>query len=338
MPLTLGASRSWTEAWFRCRHPEDLRAANQLSTTALRLGWDRFSQVVRHTLGDGLRWFRDEAVIQPLGPGRWQLAGVTMDITEQHLAAQAVAQQNERLRRGLLLAREIQLGLLPRDLPLDTPRLAVAAHAQPAAEVGGDYYTCQLRSPAEVLLTVGDISGKGVGAALMMALASSATEHEAAADVTPAQLLATLNAQLGERLRANHMHAALLCIAIDVERRELTAANAGMIAPFLVRAGQATLIDAAGLPLGAMPAARYADVHARVQPGDRIVLVSDGIVEARDADGQLFGFERLEATLAAADPAAPLEALIDTVLGAVQTFLASAEQGDDITIVAAEVR
>jgi serine phosphatase RsbU (regulator of sigma subunit) len=241
--------------------------------------------------------------------------------------------QNERLRDGLALARDIQLGLLPKGLSGDARHLAIHGRSIPAYEVGGDFYTYIALDDSRMAVAIGDISGKGVGAALMMALASSTVEAQGREIGQPQQLLATLNQLLAPRLRANRMNAALLYLVIDLEQQTLCAANAGMITPILLRDGGVQMIETYGLPLGAMAEARYSEMVVDLQPGDTIVLVSDGIVEAHDPSGELFGFDRLEQALALESPLAHPDQLIEDLIGQVLAFAGDAQQHDDMTVV-----
>ena len=244
-----------------------------------------------------------------------------------------IERQNERLREGLALARDIQLGLLPSAPPGNMPHLAVRAHSLPAYEVGGDFYTYIALDKERMAVAVGDISGKGVAAALMMALASSMVEAHGRTVTRPELLLTDLNKQLSARLAVNRMNAALLYAIVDMERRNLCVANAGMISPLLLRDGNVELVEAYGLPLGSMPEARYVAVEVDLRPGDLLVLVSDGIVEARRAGGELFGFDRIEQILSRHAADRSPDDLITTIMQEVALFVDDAEQHDDMTIV-----
>jgi serine phosphatase RsbU (regulator of sigma subunit) len=253
----------------------------------------------------------------------------------QHLQSsrEEIERQNERLREGLALARDIQLGLLPSTLPGNVPHLAIQAHSLPAYEVGGDFYTYIALDEQRMAVAIGDISGKGVGAALMMALAASTVEAHGRSITKPNQLLAALNKQLSARLTANNMNAALLYAIIDMDRCSVSVANAGMICPFLLREGTVQMIEAYGLPLGAMPEARYSDTNVDLQPGDLLVLISDGIVEAHSPHGVLWGFDRLEEVLRAHNPSKRPDDLIAAITAQVHAWMDGAEQHDDMTIV-----
>lgn len=244
-----------------------------------------------------------------------------------------VERQNEHLRHGLTLARDIQLGLLPKFPPSDHRHLALYARSVPAYEVGGDFYTYISLDDTRVAVAIGDISGKGVGAALMMALASSTVEAHGRTMSQPQQLLAELNQQLSSRLKANRMNAALLYTIIDLERQTLTVANAGMICPMVVRGGQVITVEAYGLPLGTMATAKYVETMIELQPGDMVVLASDGVVEAHGPEGELFGFDRLEQALGLSTSVMRPDQVVDDMMDRVTAFMAGAEQHDDMTLV-----
>lgn len=250
----------------------------------------------------------------------------------QHSRAE-IERQNERLRDGLALARDIQLGLLPAGLPGDSQHLAIHARSIPAYEVGGDFYTYIALDDNRMAVAIGDISGKGVGAALMMALASSTVEAQGREIAQPRQLLAALNAQLTSRLKANRMNAALLYVVIDLDRHTMSVSNAGMIAPLLLHQGEVRMIETYGLPLGSMADARYTEMQVELEPGDLIVLVSDGVVEAHSPDGELFGFDRLEQALGQSQALLRPDQLVDDLIERVSDFMAGAEQHDDMTVV-----
>jgi len=172
-----------------------------------------------------------------------------------------------------------------------------------------------------------------VGAALLMALTSSAVESQGRQIEHPAQVLTVLNNLLAPRLRANHMNAALLFVVVDPSEQTMRIANAGMIAPVLVTANGSQFIEVGGFPLGSFAGAVYQEHTIHFQPGDLLLLVSDGVVEAHDQNDQLFGFEGLDAAIAAAR-AADVHDLVETVLDRVHQHMGDREQHDDITIVA----
>jgi serine phosphatase RsbU (regulator of sigma subunit) len=256
--------------------------------------------------------------------------------TAEHLqdSLEEIERQNERLRTGLALARDIQLGLLPDRAPWSNDSIDVYARSIPAYEVGGDFYTYLALTEGRAAIAIGDISGKGVGAALLMALTSSAVESQGRQIEYPAQVLKALNQVLAPRLRANHMNAALLFAVIDPPNQTLRVANAGMIAPVLITACGSRFIDVGGLPVGSFIGATYQEEVVTLCPGDTLLLVSDGVVEAHNVQGELFGFERLEAAIAEVHPLEDVRTLVEKVLARVQAFMSNTEQHDDITLVA----
>jgi serine phosphatase RsbU (regulator of sigma subunit) len=264
-----------------------------------------------------------------------ELAG-TFNRMAEHLqeSLAEIERRNERALRGLALARDIQIGLLPERPPWNGDVIEVHGRSIPAYEVGGDFYTYLALSEGRAAIAIGDISGKGVGAALLMALTSSAVESQGRELEHPASVLQALNQLLAPRLKANHMNAALLFAVVDPNKRVLHVANAGMIAPVrLPRSGGAEFIEAGGLPLGAFVGAHYQDVSVELEPGDCLLFVSDGVVEAHNSEGELFGFERLEMTADEA-PHGDIRGLVDLVIERVQAFMGDTEQHDDITMVA----
>ncbi|HEY1011980.1 MAG TPA: SpoIIE family protein phosphatase [Herpetosiphonaceae bacterium] len=240
--------------------------------------------------------------------------------------------KNEALERDLRLAHDIQLSLLPHQPPWDQALLAVASVSLPASEVGGDLYAYIDFADYRMGVAIGDISGKGVSAALMMALVSSAIETQARQQRQPHQTLAALNQQLTSRLQANHMNAGLLYAQIDLRRRQLSLANAGMIAPLLLRDGEARTLEAYGLPIGAIASPEYRTVQLDLQPGDLLVLASDGVIEAQDNQRGMFGFERFEALVSELGHLPP-EQMVSAILERLAGFTDGAHQHDDITLV-----
>lgn len=253
--------------------------------------------------------------------------------SDLQLSHNEIEQQNERLRHGLALARDIQIGLLPDRPPWNGDTMAVYARSIPAYEVGGDFYTYLALSEGRAAIAIGDISGKGVGAALIMALTASAVESQGRQLEHPAHVLTALNQLLAPRLKANHMNAALLFAVFDPYTKTLRVANAGMIAPVLISHTGNRMLDVGGLPLGTFIGAQYMEHEVHLDQGDTLLLLSDGVVEAHNTTRELFGFERLEETIAEAVPG-DVRALVELVLVRVHEHMGEAEQHDDITIVA----
>lgn len=186
-------------------------------------------------------------------------------------------------------------------------------------------------------VAVGDVSGKGIPAALLMALALNTFETLVDTYDDQGALLSACNSSLAPRMAQSKQNAAFLSLVLDQECTEITVANAGLIAPLLGRNGAVQYIESYGLPLGATASARYTQQVVAVQPGDSVLLVSDGVVEAMDGAHELWGFPRLEAALCAVGGSEP-HLIIDTILDHVRSFAVDAAQHDDMTIVALRIR
>lgn len=247
-----------------------------------------------------------------------------------------LVRQNERLREELSLARTVQRSLLPQSPPWDERRLAVAHRSLSAGEVTRDFHVFIDAGHDRMLVVLGNVAGKGVAAALVMALAISAIETQANTTPEPAALLVALQARLHDQLQACETSISLLPILIDLPQRRLSYANVGMPPPVLIRVGHTTMLDGTGVPLGIIAKSHYEDRRVDLLHGDRIVMMSDGLIEARNLYRELFGYERLLNNLNNQRTFATVEALLDESVTNVQSFIRGAEQHDDITIVALE--
>jgi hypothetical protein len=224
------------------------------------------------------------------------------------------SEKQNTLQQEFRSAQELQQVLIPDALPA-LPGYVVTSAYRPAQEVGGDFF--QLISLAEdnALLVIGDVSGKGLRAAMAVALIVGAIRSTVEMTQDPAAVLAALNRRLHGRLRGGF--ATCLALRLDADGR-CVIANAGHLPPFLN--GKEVELPPA-LPLGLMEAAEYEPLHLQMDRGDRLTLYTDGLLEARNAAGELFGFERIAELLAR-----PREA--HEVAEAAQRF----GQDDDITV------
>ena len=241
----------------------------------------------------------------------------------------------ERVRGELAAARTIQLSLLPHSTP-QLPNLRVAGCSIPAKEVGGDFFAYHSFADGRLGVAVGDVSGKGVPAALLMALALNTFETLVDAYPDQGALLTACNGTLAARMIQSKQNAAFLSLVLDSARHEARVANAGLVAPLLWRAGAVEYVESFGLPLGATHGASYTQQTVELRLGDHLLLVSDGIVEAMNGARELWGFERLEAAFRSAggdDPAA----LIEAILAQIRAFTGDAPPHDDMTMVAIQV-
>ncbi|MEI6777455.1 MAG: SpoIIE family protein phosphatase [Chloroflexales bacterium] len=253
-----------------------------------------------------------------------------------------IADQNERLRHGLILARDIQMGLMPSSPPWQKEILTVHARSLPASEVGGDFYTYMALPGGRAAVAIGDISGKGVAAALLMALTSSTLESQARTTDHPGAMLTALHEALRPRFQANQMNAALMIAIYDPARQQMTVSNAGMISPLLARTlpnggVECRFIDVSGLPIGTLMPAYYPDVDVHLGPGDTMIFLSDGIVEAHNLNNELYGFERLESLVASLPQRLGVTEVVQHILDSVLAFANGADPHDDITILVTRV-
>jgi hypothetical protein len=195
------------------------------------------------------------------------------------------AEQEQRLSSEMETARRVQGQLVPTDLPQLTHFACEAAY-RAAGEVGGDFYQVFPRTDGSALILVGDVSGKGLRAALLGTLIVGGAGTLAQENLGPAEMLDRLNRHLHGRTDGGF--ATCLCALLAPEG-ELSIANAGHLAPY--RNG-CELYCQSGLPLGILPAADYTETRVQLDPGDALTFMSDGVAEARSAAGELFGFDR----------------------------------------------
>ncbi len=240
-----------------------------------------------------------------------------------------------RVEQELEIARRIQANLFPAELPY-IPGLALAARCLPARETGGDFYDL-IELGSRVGVIVGDVSGKSLPAAMLMAVARSTARSEARNHETPQVVLEAINRWLVDDVPRNSF-VALGYALIDPADRHLVLASAGQLTPLLRRADGNTrfLEGQAALPLGINRHTIFSQFKVDLSPGDTLVFYTDGIVEAHNQARQLFGFERLEQLVQAWQGHDP-EALIDLILGAVHAFSAGAPTHDDMTLVVVQV-
>src|SRR3954471_7681500 len=241
--------------------------------------------------------------------------------------AQAVTRQ--RFEQELEVARLIQHHFLPRELP-DLPGWQIAAYYRPASEVGGDFYDVIPLADGRVAFVVGDVTDKGVPAALVMSATRSVLRATVQRLVEPGVVLEYVNDHLFPDM-PEKMFVTCLYAVLDPRSGLFRFANAGHDLPYVKTADVVNELRARGMPLGLMPGMVYEERETVLAPGDCVLLHSDGIVEAHSPAREMFGFPRLKETVRAARGG---QALIDRVLADVEAFTGpEAEQEDDITMV-----
>jgi phosphoserine phosphatase RsbU/P len=237
--------------------------------------------------------------------------------------------------RDLRIAREIQMGLLPADVSAQTEGTGLDVHAalEPARQVGGDLFEVLRLGPDRVLVAVGDVSGKGIPAALFMAVAMTLLRSLARQGHAPEEILRRLNDELLEQ-NPRGMFVTLQCLVFDLSTGRVTCASAGHHAVVRVAPGEAPELafTTSGRVLGLMPSEAISSETLRLRPGEVFVLFTDGVSEAFDPNEDLFGEERLLALLHDSPDHSARE-ITRGVLEAVQGHAAGAQQSDDITVV-----
>ena len=247
----------------------------------------------------------------------------------------------ETARRRILdtelhLAHDIQMALLPRRFPR-RDEFELAATLRPASSVGGDLYDF-VADGQRLFFMVGDVAGKGVAAALLMAVTKTLFHAVAEAGTPVCEILARVNQDLA-RDNERGMFVTAFAGCLDLANGELELGNAGHLAPYRLAAdGSLTpLVCPVGVPLGVLEHSTYASARVLLSPGEALFLFTDGVVEALDPTGEQFGADRLERYLGCA---AGLEApaLVEGALAALDTFTGQAPQFDDVTILALRYR
>ncbi len=246
-----------------------------------------------------------------------------------------IASQEQRLERDLALARELQFRLLPQ-APPKLANLEVAAKFLPARAIGGDLYDFLDYSLSRLGIVIGDVSGKGAPAAIYAALVSGILRSHAPIEPGPAEMLSAVNNSLGER-RIDAQFVSIIYAVWDEARRTLQVANSGLPRPIYCHDGKVEIIEATGLPLGLFDDAEYDEFNFRAKPSDMFVFFSDGILDARNTEGELFGRQRVEQIVARC-AGRPADYVVDCLFKAVEEHAAGVEAFDDQTVVAIKVK
>jgi serine phosphatase RsbU (regulator of sigma subunit)/predicted ester cyclase len=239
--------------------------------------------------------------------------------------------ERERVEQELGVARRIQHALLPKDLP-ELEGWKIDHHYQPAREVGGDFYDFLRLEDGRVGLVIGDVSGKGIASALVMANTQSVLRAVTQrTGITPGQALEEANEVLFTYLPANVFVTCFYAVLEPGDGR-LRYANAGHSLPCCWHEATATKLRARGMPLGLMPGMNYEEKEWILAPGDGMLLYSDGLIEAHDPRHEMFGTPRMEGFVSEHTDSATL---IESLLAELKQFTGEAwEQEDDMTLLA----
>ena len=279
------------------------------------------------------RWSADKIIdVHRIEGGKiaeeWKGASTIAALQEERLAQ--VERERERVEQELRVARSIQQASLPEEVPI-LEGWQINPYYQPAREVGGDFYDFHLLSEGRLGLVVGDATGKGVPAALVMSTTCGMLQLAAQGSdsFSPGVVLSRVNETLFSRIPANMFVTCFYCI-LDPHSGSLRYANAGHDLPYLHYNGEAEELRARGMPLGLMPAMNYEEKEMVLDAGDSALFYSDGLVEAHDPKGEMFGFPRLRALIGEHGEE---RSLGDLLLEELYSFVGEEwEQEDDITL------
>lgn len=246
------------------------------------------------------------------------------------------------VHESLAVAREIQTGLLPNDFSALPNGGAVDVYASlaPAYDVGGDLYDVFALDANRLCFMIGDVSGKGIPAALFMAMARTAFKMSAlAAPESAGFALRQVNQFLYES-NPRSMFVTALAGILDLRTGAVEYADAGHEPPFLIGASgpPRRLEKEGGIVLGLLPGQEFATGRWQLHPGETLVLFTDGVTEAMNARDEFFGLERVTAALAGADPRAASSAIAATLLAGVRAFAGDGRPSDDVTVLAIQYR
>jgi serine phosphatase RsbU (regulator of sigma subunit) len=276
---------------------------------------------------------RSEEAVRPLRKEIAEaLSANRVDVEHFEVGENLVQEIHERelVEQELRLARSIQQASLPKEVP-QLQGWKISPYYRPAREVGGDFYDFHLLPEGRLGVVVGDATGKGVPAALVMSTTCGMLQLAAQAlDSSPGEVLERVNETLLARIPLNVFVTCFYAI-LDPKRASLSYANAGHDLPYLRHGGDCEELRARGMPLGLMSKMSYEEREVSLTEGDSVLFYSDGLVEAHDPKGEMFGFPRLRALLA--EHAEEERSLGEVLLEELYSFVGEGwEQEDDITL------
>lgn len=250
---------------------------------------------------------------------------------------ETIARQEQRLEKDLLLARELQYRLLPQKIP-QLRQAEFAARSIPARTIGGDLYDyVPYAGTALTALAIGDVSGKGAPAAIYEALVSGILRLHAAEAPGAAEMLTAINESLAERPIAAQF-VSIMYVLWNENDRSLRIANSGLPHPYRCgKTGKAERVEISGLPLGLFATAEYDEVTFRTRPGDVFLFFSDGIPDAQNEDGVVFGMGRVAHVLERHRKESASE-IMEAVFTEVNRFVGSVEAFDDQTVAVVKIK
>ena len=319
---------------FRKKHHEQQRRAAEGGET----------RVIGHTVElaamhrDGREFPVELSLAMWQSEGDRFFSGIIRDITVRKEAEEVLRLAKERMEGELNVAADIQMSMLPLEFPAFPDRQEFSVHAmlEPAREVGGDFYDFFLIDEDHLCFCIADVSDKGVPAALFMAVTKTLIKSHAAANLSPASILTAVNAELAEHNESSMFVTIFLCV-LNIQTGKLTYSNAGHNPPYIKISsnGLITLDQRHGPVAGAIDGVDYGEDDRQLDPGDYVILFTDGVTEAMDSSHELYSEEALESlleetTLDSSEQATGL------IFESVRDHAGSAEQSDDITVLTLE--
>ena len=290
-----------------------------------------------HAIGNG---HLDHKIKLHTGDELEQLAGtinqMADDLTRYIQNLNQAATDRQRVEAELRTAAEIQADMLPQPIS-ERPDIDICAVMKPAREIGGDFYDYVFIDPTHLFFAIGDVSGKGMPAALFMATAKTLMRGFARNALSPAEILQQTNNYLEEE-NENCMFITVFCGLLDCVTGEIVCSNAGHTPPVCLKPdGNSSLLRLpAGFPLGPFPQEKpdfYTEERRQMQPGETLVLYTDGITEALNEKNELFGERRLQLALSVVPPGKqPLQKIMDSLLNILREYTSGTPQSDDLTV------
>jgi sigma-B regulation protein RsbU (phosphoserine phosphatase) len=246
-----------------------------------------------------------------------------------------IERQEKRLERDLAMARELQFRLLPQSRP-KLANLEIAARFTPARAIGGDLYDFVSYSYSRTAIVIGDVSGKGAPAAIFAALVSGILRSNAPIEPGPAEMLSAVNYSLVER-KIEAQFVSIIYAVWDDATLTLQVANSGLPRPVYCHDGKVDIIEATGMPLGLFEDPEYDELSFKANPGDMFVFFSDGILDATNTKGELFGRTRAEKVISECSQNSA-ESVVNSLFKAASEHALGVETFDDQTVVAIKVK
>jgi sigma-B regulation protein RsbU (phosphoserine phosphatase) len=242
----------------------------------------------------------------------------------------------ERVKREMEIAQQIQMGLLPSKPP-EFPGLDLAGRCRPATQVGGDYYDFFLNSDNKLGVVIADVSGHDVGSAFIMATARSTLRSEVLARKSPAKILEDTNFVLYDDLTRAEKFITMFYAEYDATARILSYSNGGHNHPIVLRDGKCTFLDTEGMTIGVLDSFDFEEKTMHLEPNDFVIFYTDGVVEAKNKEGQMFTIERLCNVIETADWQCYAGELLDRIYAEIEQYSRNTLRSDDITVIVLKI-